>query len=242
MVSTADRPRLQPGSRRRRGVDWLRVNERVARLWFALTSLVVTTGLVVQLVLAARNETGRFESVPARIVNVLSFFTIQSNILVAVTSGLLAWRLHRPGGWFRTARLSGLVAITITGVVFHLALADLQELDGTEAAVDWILHTASPVLCVLGWVFFGPRRQTDRSIAVRSVAFPVAWLAYTLVRGAVVEDRSGRDYYPYPFLDVVDHGYARVAVNIGLVAVLFAVLAIGAVLLDRRLLGRRAAG
>ncbi|MCI0637205.1 MAG: F420-dependent oxidoreductase, partial [Actinobacteria bacterium] len=61
-----------------------------ARVCFGATSAIVTGGLILQLVLAIRNDDGLFTSVPARIVNVLSFFTIQSNIIVAITTGLLA--------------------------------------------------------------------------------------------------------------------------------------------------------
>jgi len=58
----------------------------------------------------------------------------------------------------------------------------------------------------------------------------VAWLVFTLVRGPLVGD-----YYPYPFLDVAQHGHPTVLVNSAVVAVLFLGLAAGAHLLDRRL-------
>jgi len=214
-------------------------NPRIARWFFGLTSALVTFGLVLQLEVAARNDNGLFVSVPARVVNVLSYFTIQSNILVALTTGLLAVRLDRSATWFRVLRLSAVIAITITGVVFHLALKGLVELTGKAVTADWILHTASPILGVVGWLVFGPRGWVTKRIVQLSVLFPVLWLAYTLIRGAIVTDRNGRHFYPYPFLDVVDHGYARVIVNIVLVAVLFFVLAFGALAADRRLKGVR---
>lgn len=219
------------------------MRERVARVAFGLTSALVTYGLVLQLVLVANNDQGRFTSVPARIINTLSFFTVQSNILVAVTTGLLALNLHRRSTVFRVLRIDGLVAIAITGIVFHIALADLHELTGKDKAADWVLHTASPLLCVIGWLVFGPRRQTSWRLVRLSVAFPVLWLAYTMVRGALVKDRFAKHYYPYPFLDVGDHGYLVVTVNIVLVAVLFAALSAAARALDSRLPGvrRRAA-
>lgn len=214
-------------------------NPRLARWFFGLTSALVTFGLVLQLEVAARNDNGLFVAVPARIVNVLSYFTIQSNVLVALTTGLLAVRLDRSANWFRVVRLSAVIAITITGVVFHLALKGLVELTGKAVTADWILHTASPILGVVGWLAFGPRRWVSKRIVQLSVVFPVLWLAYTLIRGAVVTDRNGRHFYPYPFLDVVDHGYARVAVNIVLVAVFFFALALGALAADKRLKGVR---
>ena len=30
---------------------------------------------------------------------------------------------------------------------------------------------------------------------------------YTLARGALVQDRFGHDYYPYPFMNVQEYGY-----------------------------------
>lgn len=212
-------------------------SERVARWGFGLTSALVTYGLVLQFVLAVRNEEGLFTTGAGRFVNTLSYFTIESNILVAVTTGLLAVRLHRPSTVFRVLRLAGLVGITITGIVFHLALADLQELTDKEAAADRVLHTASPILCVAGWLLFGPRRQITPRLVGLSVLFPVLWLGYTMVRGALVQDRLGRDYYPYPFIDAAVEGYAKVTVNIVLVALLFAAIAGGALALDKRLPG-----
>lgn len=124
----------------------------MARWFFGVTSALVTYGLVLQRVLAAGNDAGRFTIVAGRIVNTLSFFTVQSNILVAVSTGLLVVRLARTSTLFRVLRLTAVIGITITGVVFHLALANLQELSDKEAAADWVLHTASPILCVAGWL------------------------------------------------------------------------------------------
>jgi len=209
--------------------------EAWGREFFALTAAVVTSGLVLQLVLAARNDEGSFASVAGRIVNTLSFFTIQSNILVAITTAMLAVRLVRTSTAFRVARLAAVIAIAITGVVFHLALSDLHELTDKAAAADWILHTASPILCVVGWLVFGPRGQVTRRVVGLCATFPLLWLGYTLIRGEIVDDRFGRPYYPYPFLDVGDLGYGTVAVNIVIVAALFTVLALLALVVDRRL-------
>lgn len=216
-------------------------NERIARIAFGLTSAIVTFGLALQLGLSitAPPGDGSFESTSDRIVNYFSFFTVLSNITVAVTTGLLAGRLERTSTLFRTLRLDGVIAIAVTGVVFHLTLSDLQELTGWNAVADFILHTLSPILTVLGWLLLGPRRQINRRIVLAAVIAPVAWLAYALIRGAVVNDRFGNDYYAYPFMNVQKHGYPVVLANVVLVAVLFLVIALGALALDRRLPGMR---
>ena len=47
------------------------------------------------------------------------------------------------------------------------------------------------------------REMTSRRVMWLSVLFPVAWLVFTLIRGAIV------DFYPYPFVDVIRLGYAK---------------------------------
>lgn len=217
-------------------------NERLARAFLGATAVIVGFGLVLQLVLSTTAESGAgaFESTPARVVNFFSFFTVLSNILVAATTGLLALRMDRRSALFRTLRLDGVVAIAVTGVVFHLTLADLQELTGWDALADSLLHTLSPILCVVGWLAFGPRGALDRRVVVGAVVAPVVWIVYALIRGELVQDRHGRDYYAYPFMNVQDHGYPVVLVNVSLVAVLFLAISFGALALDRRLPGLRA--
>jgi hypothetical protein len=198
----------------------------IARAWFAITALVVFTGLVVQLVVTARFVGGRFSSLDARLFNLFCYFTIQSNVIVGVTNLLLAVRPQRTSTLFRTLRLDGLVAIAVTGVVFHIALRGLQDLSGGAAFADLLLHTVSPVMCVAGWAFFGPHGTITKRVVALSVVFPLCWLAFTLVRGPIV------DYYPYPFVDVTELGHVRVLFNCVLISVLFLALATGARAID----------
>ncbi len=204
----------------------------IARTWFAATALTVLVGLALQLDFAAGATGGQFDSAWARVLNVFCYFTVLSNVLVAGTSALLALAPDRGSALLRTLRLDALVGIAVTGVVYHVALRGLRELQGQEAVADVLLHTVSPLLCVIGWLLFGPRGALDRATVLRSLAYPALWLLFTLVRGAV------DDFYPYPFVDVATHGYLRVALNCLLVGAVFLALAWGAWWLDRRLDGR----
>ena len=200
----------------------------LARLWFALTAAAVVTGVVVQL-FAVETEGGRFTGAAA-VFNVFAFFTITSNLLLGAICALLAIRLDRGSPAFRALRLSSVLSIAVVGIVFHIALAPLYEFAGLAAVANVMLHTVTPIMGVLGWLVFGPRGRTDTRVVAWSIAYPIAWLVFTLVRGPFV-----RDFYPYPFLEVAAHGYPRVLLNCLIVAVLFLALAAGAALLDRRL-------
>jgi hypothetical protein len=200
------------------------------RGWAGLTALLVAVGIVVQLIVTANGSAGFFPDNPERVFNVFAFFTIQSNLLLGGTALILALSPDRPQSTlFRTLRLNGVLCIAVTGIVYHVALAPLDDLSGWAAVANFLLHTASPVAGVLGWLLFGPRGRTDPRIVAWSLVFPLLWLVFTLVRGGFV------GFYPYPFVDVAEHGYPRVLLNCLLVAVLFLALAAGATTLDRRL-------
>lgn len=145
---------------------------RVARIVFGLNALVVAVGVIVQLFVTADLDSGYFDTPLKRTLNVFAFFTIQSNILVGIGSGMLALGRAPATTWFRAVRLTGLVGITLTFVVFHAVLRDLQDLTGNAKLADFLLHTVSPVLCVGGWLWFGPRNQTSKPVVWWSLAFP----------------------------------------------------------------------
>ncbi len=187
-------------------------------------------GLAIQVPVAATTE-GHFSSPAARAFNVFAFFTIQSNVIVGVTTLLLALDLRRTSTLFRTFRLIGLVAITITGIVYHVALAHLLDLDSWALAADVTLHTVVPVLAIVGWLAFGPRGATSGRIAALTLLFPAWYMIFSLVRGAFI------GWYPYPFADVNALGYGRVLVNAFWICLLFVAVAAGANLLDEHLPG-----
>ena len=106
-------------------------------------------------------------------------------------------------------------------------LAGLQDLTPAGALSNLLLHTVVPVGTVVAWLVVGPRPRLSPAVVGWSVAYPLAWIAYTFVRGAVVE------WYPYPFLDVSEIGLASALVRTGIVAVIFLLLAFGALALER---------
>ncbi len=201
----------------------------VARAWHGTIAVLVLAAVAVQIVIAARvpgtppDMTAgllRGSSLPGRIIRVLSFFTIQSNLLCGIVSAQLSVRPDRDGRAWRAVRLAALYGITVTGIVYSTVLAAIHEPHGAaETGVNVIVHYVVPIMMVAGWLAFGPRPRIDMRTVLWSLLFPVVWFAYTLVRGAIWK------WYPYPFLDVPAHGYARVAVNAILVTAVLAVVA-----------------
>ena len=205
-----------------------------ARPWFAATAAAVAAGLIIQIGVSS-GDPSVFGGTPlGRSLNVFSFFTIQSNLIVGITTLLLAIDPNRSSRVFSVFRLVGLVAITVTFVVFHVALSHLLDLETWAEAANQLLHTVVPVLAIAGWFAFGPRGLTSARVARLSVLFPVFYMTFTLIRGPL-----NSDWYPYPFADVKTLGYLKVVINGFWIALLFVALAAGATALDRRLAGLR---
>lgn len=198
----------------------------IARIWFGLTALAALSGLIVQLISSYDTTTGFFDEPWDRVWNTFAFFTIQSNIFVAVACALLAVGVVSHATWFRTLRLLSTLAIALTFVVFYAVLRDDNDLSGKAAAADFLLHTVSPIMCVSGWLFFGPRRLVDRTAIALTVAYLLLWGTFTLIRGEVV------GFYPYPFINPDLHSYGRVAVNLVIVGAVFVGFGFGALRLD----------
>jgi len=208
------------------------VASRWARVWFAATAVCVVAGVTISVFTAVHARGGRFANGTERAFNTFAFFTVQSNLIVGVTSVLLAVRPVRSSTVFRTFRLIGVVAITVTGLVYHVAIAHLLDLDSWDLVGDQLVHTVVPILAVVGWLMFGPRGATSARIATLSVLFPFSWLAFTLIRGAVVH------WYPYTFIDVTTLGYGKAVLNCLWVALLLFGLSAGFTAVDGRMTSR----
>ena len=204
-----------------------------ARLVHTVTAVVALAALVLQTVLVVSGDSVLAEQeVPpllTRLGRLVSYFTIQSNLLVAVTAVQLARDPLRDGRWWRPVRAAALAGITVTGLVHFVLLRPLLDLQGASWVADKMLHMVVPVLAVVGWLVAGPRPRAPWRDALTALVWPVAWLVWTLVVGAV----SG--WYPYPFLDVGAEGAGSVAVTCVGVTVLFLALAGVLSRLDRRM-------
>ncbi len=211
----------------------------IARWWNGSIAVLVLAAMVLQIWIVIRlggapSSGGlgdlRGTGLPGRLLRLFSFFTIESNILAGVSSALLMRSAASADQRWPVLRVDALYGITLTGLVYSIVLAPLHDPKGwQDVTVNTLLHYIVPTLMVLGWLLFGPRPQVTLRVLLLALAWPLAWVTWTLIHGEL----SG--WYPYGFVDAATHGYVRVALNmvavVGVTAVMFGLLWWG----DRRL-------
>jgi hypothetical protein len=206
------------------------------RVWHAVLACVITAALITQIVVlvdggADVNTTtaeGRVGLV-VRFVRLLSYFTIESNLLVLALAVSLVLNPARDGRLWRVLHVDALLGIIITGVVFGTVLAGQVQNHGIGIWLNAGFHYFAPAWALVGWLLFGPRPRLDWATLGWMFAWPLLWIVYTFAHGAAT------GWYPYPFLDADTHGYGIAFRNTAAVVVLALIIAGILRALDRRL-------
>jgi hypothetical protein len=208
------------------------------------TAAAIVAAIVAQLIRSVENTTAAGGDVGFLLVNFFSFFTIDSNVLAAIAAGVgvVVLLARRAGGlepgWFTILRLLAVTFMTVTLVVYNLLLRGIELPQGQT--VEWsneILHVVGPLLVIADWLFAPGRNRLEWRRLWAVVVFPIVWVAYTLVRGPFAVDAlTGRNWYPYPFLDPAtsENGYLSVAFYVILIAGVFLAIGAGAIWVSRR--------
>jgi hypothetical protein len=124
------------------------------------------------------------------------------------------------------------LTVTFFVVIFLLSGVDVQL---QLVWVDVVLHKIFPIVVVLDWIVDPPSTRMSFRDGLVWLAFPLAWTGFTLVRGAI------DGWYPYPFLDPVNGGYATVAVTVVAVTAGFGLIAAATIAIGNRTRDRSAA-
>ena len=176
-------------------------------------------GLLLQFYVMIVNARAIGVSIPTVIANYFSFFTILTNLLVAVTLTLSLRRTPSTLGSLAnhpTVQTAATLYIAIVGIVYSLALRHIWDPEGLQKIADIILHDAIPTLSILFWLLFVRKDELRFRDVPAWLVYPSVYLVYSMIRGAVL----GR--YVYPFLDVRALGCGLVIINVVAISAAFA--------------------
>jgi hypothetical protein len=150
--------------------------QRLARAWHGLTFVIALASIVTELVMVANGYDPLLATdVPpasTRVIRFLSYFTIESNLLVAATAAMLAAAPAGDGTLFRVLRLDALLGITVTLVTYAVVLAPQHDPHGLNAWTNAGLHYVVPAMAIVGWLLFGPRPRIDDRTLLLALIWP----------------------------------------------------------------------
>ena len=151
-------------------------------------------------------------------VNFFFYFTDLSNVFgafVLLVGGISVLR-GRPGVP-DLVRGSAVLYLVITGLVYWALLANTI----TAETIKWqnyIVHAVMPLAFVLDWLLAPPAARLSNARASRWLAYPLIYLAVSLIRGPIV------NWWPYDFLDPQEPGgYTHVTTWSVIVTAIFVV-------------------
>ncbi|WP_315097333.1 Pr6Pr family membrane protein [uncultured Cellulomonas sp.] len=170
------------------------------------------------------------------------YFTNQSNLLLAVVMlwggiAVLTRRTEPPPWLFGAVTLF----LLITGLVSYLILDPApagEEVVALGLTHDQLVHRLTPLATFVHFVLLVPHRRLRIRTAALWLLYPVAYCAFTTVRGVL---SPGSDY-PYGFIDVAELGYGGLVLNVLIYGVGFFVLGLALVGIDRLLPARAIVG
>jgi hypothetical protein len=185
----------------------------------AFFAVLSWTTLVAQFVLLIQN---RATSVIEAMLRYFTFFTILTNILVAVVFTVVAFQWKHKGSFFTKSKTQTATAVYIfvVGFVYNVILRFLWQPQGVQRVVDELLHLIIPIIYIVYWYF----NVRTSGISYKSIwnwlMYPMVYLVVVMIRGYFSE------YYPYPFINVVALGYEKALINSAGLTVFFGLVSI----------------
>ena len=215
-------------------------NRQLVVIWRVLIIVASLTGVVI-----GSKSIGDF-------VAKLLYFTIQSNLILVACIGYAVWATWRNvAGPSPLLKGAATVYISITGLVYNLILAKalaasplppgtiIVPLIGGTLSND-LVHIIAPLMAVLDWLLLDVHGRLRWQYPLRWLVYPLAYLAFILIRGLLVHGPFVYPnlHYPYPFLNVDKIGYSGVALNTVIYGIAFWLIGLVFVVVDRPMLAR----
>ena len=175
-----------------------------------LLAITAWFGLLLQLWLSIRLAIANGRPASSGLFTYFSYFTILTNIFVAVvcTAGSMSQRAPGRSSLYRLPAVGcSTAAILVVGLGYHALLREIWAPQGAEWIANLVLHYVVPVGALLHWLVYPYADRPVWSAPLSWCWYPLAYFAYVMARGEILFS------YPYPFIDVLALGYAQAIVN-----------------------------
>src|SRR5262249_52584004 len=146
----------------------------LARVYMAVCAIGGWFALLLQFPLTIATSLSNGMSMLGAVITYFSFFTILTNLMIALALTVSVWTpKSRLGRFFSRSEVTAgtTMYILLVGLVYSLLLRNLWDPEGLQKIADVILHDMVPILYVGYWLFLAPKV----ALGWRSV---MAWLIY----------------------------------------------------------------
>ncbi len=162
-----------------------------------------------------------------RNINMLSYFTIQSNILcffvalASVVHNFIEIRKDEIVPYTRAMlffRGMSILVITITFFTYSIVLTKVGfSMNANSSPMmtinDLFVHYMIPILAWVDFILFQPKPSFKRKDPIKWLIAPLIYFVFILIKGRYMDGGTtlvGLKRYPYYFLDAEKYGYAFV--------------------------------
>jgi hypothetical protein len=181
----------------------------VRRAFRLVGATIALCGLILQFWLMTKYPSSR--GIGNTVMHFLSFFTIQTNILIVACLLLPALMptsrasqlLSTPSLRIAVMSYSALVAS-----IYFVVLRNIGHDYGLERLADRILHYVTPAMFFIDWLAWVPKGRVPWSSVARYLIYPALYAVWMLLYGAVT------GWYPYPFVNAARLGVAQLVGNL----------------------------
>jgi hypothetical protein len=185
------------------------------------------SAILLQLCFTVANAWTLGESALSEVAAYLSFFTVLTNLAIVICLLCAAYEPGEDSFWnWPEVQTALALYILVVAIVYATVLQGLWVPTGIEFLTERFFHLVMPMLYMGFWLFVTPKGSLKLSHQVPWQIYPLAFMCYTLIRGAM----GGT--YPYPFLNAALYGYEVVFMNSLMLLALFLTLGTSLVLLD----------
>jgi hypothetical protein len=161
---------------------------KVTFIYAVVLALIVWFAVILQFFISTAAYMQQGRTLGGSLVQVMSFFTVLSNILagcclVAITLPAKS-QLHV---FFASRSVITAVAvyIAIVSLVYNTVLRGIIHLDGLFIIANELTHVFNPLAFVIFCLFVAPAQKLTIKQGLNWLWFPLLYLIYVIVRGAV---------------------------------------------------------
>jgi len=199
------------------------------KIYLATGTIIVWFALILQYAISLKAAHYDFLSTSKAY---LSFFTVTTNIIVAICFSAMSFASRSKLGLFlaKPATITAItVYIVVVGIIYNVLLRGLLHPIGWARVADELLHVVNPLVFLGFWIFFVNKQTLQYKHAFAWLLYPMIYIIFIVIRGYFINQ------YPYPFINVVELGYPKAILNAFFCLIVFYILSIFLIWIGKKL-------